>query len=156
MVTRTYSLNCITGMQDYYFFIKFKNLKKRKEFLMFKIIILSALISIMLQLNVTAGSKCRTSTLENYALEIFPANNNGLFLIKFKISSDCFVKIKVTDETKNIVESLVENEMNEGIYSINYKQSEKINRDICKCIMEVYDSKGKMIFSKEKEISAIK
>ncbi len=156
MAARAYSLNCITGMLDYYlFFLKIKS-KKRKDSQMTKINLIAVMISILFQLNANAGTVCKTKTpyadTYAYSFELMQEDNGNLVLVKFTIPEDCFVNIKVTDIEGNAIQELVQDEMPAGNYNVYYSIPGKYFNDKDKCTMKVYkthDDLKEAVYTKE-------
>lgn len=91
---------------------------------------------------------------ESYILsKNYPDPFNDFTLIEFTLSSDKYVKIFVKDSSGEMVETLVDGEVGQGIHSIHYKPAINQQNGTYYYTMEIYSEDNlKTTFSDKKEM----
>ena len=117
-----------------------------------KIIPVVVSITVVLQLQFTAGLLCRASAqaIENqgYKLNAVYISDENIELVQFTLATDCYVTVRVMDRDMTV---LAEGEMSTGAYNVYYKAIDGNVRTSIKCCMEVYRNQNKfeLLFKKE-------
>ena len=110
-------------------------------------------ITVVFQLQFTAGLLCRASAQaiedQGYRLEAINLNDDNIELVQFTLITDCYVTVRVIDHDQTI---LADGDMATGTYSVYYKVKVGNAKNSVKCCMEIYRDKSKAELLCRKEI----
>jgi len=96
----------------------------------------------------------RSNDKISYMLECRFDELSNIYLVKFQISAAGLVKIKITDESKNVLFNLVEGEMEIGEYDVYFKSEETLSDRKLNCYMEVVSpGSNDLMYSNEIKIN---
>ena len=90
----------------------------------------------------------------DYSIECRFDEANNVFYVKLKTPVSGIVKVNVTGESGNTVETLIDSGMDEGEYIVCFKPSGQTSDRKLKCNMKVYSNdSGGLLYSNEIKVN---